>query len=112
MGRPPPLDAALKRLTGALDRLEAASGRLDRVGAERRDLEDALAAMRDDRARLGEEVDAALVRAQRLERATDDVALRLRRAGAVLRRLVAEPGAPSAGAPATTADGAGRRGGA
>ena len=106
MGRPSSLDAALKRLAGALDRLEAASGRLDHVGVERRDLEAALFAMQEDRSRQAEELDAALVRTQRLERATDEVALRLKRAGAVLRRLLAErDAAPAAG---DVAEGEGR----
>ena len=89
MGVPVILDAALKRLSGALDQLEAATERLGRAGAERRDLEDTLALMQDDRARLADELDAALARTQALERATNEVTTRLSSAGTTLRRLLA-----------------------
>ncbi len=84
------LDAALKRLSSALDQLEAASERLARTGAEKRDLVDTLAVMQDDRGRLAHELDAALARTQVLEHATEEVALRLGHAGGALRRLLAE----------------------
>ena len=89
MLRPASLDAALKRLTTALDQLEAASERVTRAGADRRDLADTLAVIQDDRGRLANELDAALTRTQALEHATDEVALRLGQAGASLRRLLA-----------------------
>ena len=89
MGVPVIVDAALKRLSGALDQLEAATERLGRAGAERRDLEDTLAVMQDDRTRLANELDAALARTQALERATDEVSTRLSSAGTTLRRLLA-----------------------
>ena len=89
MPRPASFDAALKRLTTALDQLEAASARLDKAAAERRDLADTLAVIQDDRGRLANELDAALTRTQVLEHATDEVALRLGQAGASLRRLLA-----------------------
>lgn len=84
------LDAALKRLSGALDQLEMASDRLARTGAEKRDLLDTLTLMQDDRGRLANELDAALTRTQALEHATQDVAQRLGRAGGLLRRLLEE----------------------
>ena len=89
MTPPATLDAALKRLTAALDQLEAAAERVTRAGAERRDLVDTLTVMQDDRGRLAGELDAALTRTQVLEHATDEVALRLGHAGAGLRRLLA-----------------------
>lgn len=89
MSRPASLDAALKRLASALDQLEASAERLGRAGAEKRDLEDTLAVMQDDRGRLAHELDAALTRTQVLEHATDEVTLRLRQAGGTLRRLLA-----------------------
>ncbi len=89
---PVSLDAALRRLTGALDHLEAATERLRRAGAERRDLEDTLVVMQDDRGRLAHELDAALARSQLLERTTDDVAARLSTAGTALRRLLVSSG--------------------
>ena len=89
MTRPATLDAALKRLTSALDQLEAAGERVARAGADRRDLVDTLTVMQDDRGRLAGELDAALTRTQALEHANDEVAARLGQAGAGLRRLLA-----------------------
>ena len=90
--RHPALDAALKRLSGSLDLLEAATARLDRSEAERRDLDDVLAAMEDDRGRLAEELDAALKGRQALAEAAGEVAGRLRSAGTVLRGVIAARG--------------------
>lgn len=90
MTRPAPLDAALKRLTSALDQLEAAGERVARAGADRRDLVDTLTVMQDDRGRLAAELDSALTRQLALEHATEEVALRLDRAGGTLRRLLAD----------------------
>ncbi len=92
MARHAPLDAALKRLSSALDQLEAASARLRATGAEKRDLADALAAMQDDRGQLAEDLDVSLTRTRMLEQATDEVARRLGQAGHALRRLVAAQG--------------------
>lgn len=89
MAHPAPLETALKRLSAALDQLEAASERLGKTGEEKRDLEDTLAAMQDDRGRLAQELDAALTRTQAFEHATDAVALRLGHAGKALRRFLA-----------------------
>jgi chromosome segregation ATPase len=88
MARPASLDAALKRLASALDQLEAASERLGKAGAEKRDLADTLAVMQDDRSRLAHELDASLTRTQALEHATGEVAQRLGHAGTTLRRLL------------------------
>ena len=88
MVRPARLEGAMKRLASALDQLEAASGRLARTGAEKADLEEVLALMQDDRSRLAVDLDAALSRTQALDRATEDVARRLSRAGGLLRRLL------------------------
>lgn len=94
MARPASLEAALKRLAAALDQLEAASGRLARIGAEKADLQEVLAVMQDDRSRLAGELDAATARAHTLQRATQEIGQRLDHAGSVLRRLLAaeEPG--------------------
>ena len=88
MASPPRLASALKRFSAALDQVEAAAERLGRVGADKRDLEDTLALMQDDRGRLADDLDAALGRADILQRATDDVALRLAATGTILRRLL------------------------
>ena len=89
MGRQASLDLSLKRLRGALDQLEAATERLGRAAAEKRDLEDTLAVMQDDRGRLAHELDSALARTQVLEHAAEEVAQRLGKAGLSLRRLLA-----------------------
>ncbi len=88
----PQLEAALKRLAAALDQCEAAVQRLGRAGDEKRDLVDTLAVMQDDRGRLAGELDEALTRSRELEHATEEVALRLGRAGGTLRRLLADAG--------------------
>ncbi len=94
MARSASLEAALKRLTSALDQLEAASGRLAETGAEEADLEQALALMQEDRARLACDLDRAMARNQALEQARDHVARRLAEAGVMLRGLLdqAQPG--------------------
>ena len=96
MARPARLEAALKRLGSALDQLEAAAERLSRAGADRRDLEDTLAVMEDDRGRLAGDLDSTLAHKQALEEANDRVAERLGKAGATLRALLirAEMDAP------------------
>ncbi|MGD0634160.1 MAG: DUF4164 family protein [Beijerinckiaceae bacterium] len=92
MARPASLETALKRLTTAVDQLEAASGRLAQTGAEKADLEQALALMQEDRGRLAQDLDAALFRAQSLDLANEQVAKRLSEAGNVLRHLLVEAG--------------------
>ncbi len=93
MARPARLEAALKRLESALDQLEASAERFGRTGADKRDLEDTLAVMQDDRGRLAHELDSTMARKHALEEANDRVAERLGRAGATLRALLilAEP---------------------
>jgi chromosome segregation ATPase len=94
---PPRLDAALRRLSAALDQLEAVGERLSRSGAEKRDLADGLVLMQEDRAQLAETLDAALTRQAALERVMQDVSHRLGSAGVTLRRfLAAEPAGPEA----------------
>ncbi len=83
------LDSALRRLTAALDQLEAASERFAHADAEKRDLTDTLAVMQDDRARLAQELDAAIARTQLLQSATDEVALRIGEATGMIRHLFA-----------------------
>ena len=86
---PSRLDASLRRLSAALDQLEASAERLGKAGAEKRDLVDTLNLMQDDRGRLAGDLDAAIARTQTLERATDEVAGRLNDAGVTLRRYLA-----------------------
>ncbi len=89
MGLPVILDAALQRLLGALDQLESATGRLGEAVAERRDLENTMEAVQNQRTQLANERDAALDRTRALERATDEISSRLSFAGTTLRRLLA-----------------------
>ncbi len=85
---PPSLKAALKRLNGALDQLEAAAERRAKAEGERSDLEEELGLMQDDRTRLAVELDGALARGRALDVATAEVAQRLRTTGATLRKLI------------------------
>lgn len=101
MDLPDRLQRALQRLNGALDALEAAAERRAEAEAARVDAEAEFAVMQDDRSRLAVELDAALARARGLDRAVDEVAGRLDRAGATLRDIAeafAPAGAPSGGA--------------
>jgi hypothetical protein len=86
---PEPLDTALKRLTAALDRLDAASERRAKSDALRTNLEDGLAVMQDDRLRLAVELDGAIARSKSLELANDEVARRLNGASAEIRGVLA-----------------------
>ena len=82
------LDAALKRLTTALDFLDAAASRRADTAAMRGDLESELAVMQDDRARLAQELDSAIARARQLESANAEVARRLEHVGAHIRTMM------------------------
>jgi hypothetical protein len=86
---PERLDAALKRLATALDRLDAASERRAKADALRTNLEDELAVMQDG-SRLAVELDGAIARAKSLELANDEVARRLNDASAEIRGVLAE----------------------
>ena len=98
MTSPNPLDAALKRLAHALESLEAADERRAAAGRVRADLEEELAVMQDDRARLAAELDGALASNRSLSLANADVNARLERAEGMLRELVASLDADEAAA--------------
>lgn len=83
-----PLDAALKRLADAVENLEAADERRAAAGRVRADLEEELAVMQDDRARLAAELDGALASNRSLALANADVSGRIERAEALLRNLL------------------------
>ena len=95
---PDRLQHALHRLGAALDHLEAAAARRAQADAARGNLEDELAVMQDDRARLATELDAVLARTRTLLNANTEVALRLKRANATVRAVLAQvdPGADPA----------------
>ncbi|HWG03377.1 MAG TPA: DUF4164 family protein [Beijerinckiaceae bacterium] len=90
------LDAALRRLAAALDQLEAAAARRAQADAVRSDVEEELAIMRDDRARLAVELDGTVARTQSLQTANAEVSRRLDRVSTVLRSVLAavEPDEP------------------
>jgi chromosome segregation ATPase len=89
MKTPLRVDSALKRLSSALDQLEAAQSRRQKADLMRSDLGEELAIMQDDRARLAVELDSALTRAKALETANREVAQKLGSASAAIRSVLA-----------------------
>jgi hypothetical protein len=87
------LDTALRRLSAALDRLEAANERRAKAQAMQANVEEELAIMQDDRARLAVELDGAIARSKALELANEDAASRLNHACAEIRAVLAEAAA-------------------
>ncbi len=98
---PEPLQRALRRLGSAIDHLEAAAARRAEADATRGNLDDELAVMQDDRARLAADLDGALARGRTLAQANGDVGQRLAQASAVVRDILDEmarsPTTPSSG---------------
>jgi len=84
-----PLEPSLKRLRAAIDLLEAAVERRARQDSARADVQEELALMQDDRARLAVELDGALERNRGLLSANAEAARRLSRAGAAIRAVIA-----------------------
>lgn len=87
---PERLDAALRRLAMALDRLEASGERLAKADAARGNLEEELAVLQDDRSRLAVELDGAIARANALELANEEVGRRLKHASEEIRAVLTE----------------------
>ena len=83
-----PFEPSLRRMRAAIDLLEAALERRARRDASRRDADEELALMQDDRARLAVELDGALDRARALEAANAEAAKRLAQASAALDQLI------------------------
>lgn len=71
------IEAATRRLTRALDAIEAAAERRREVELGKDDLAAQVYALDDDRSRLANDLDAALARARALENANRDIARRL-----------------------------------
>ncbi|MDB5572137.1 MAG: uncharacterized protein JWN93_3320 [Hyphomicrobiales bacterium] len=88
MNLPDRLQESLKRLASALDHLEAAGERRAMADRVRSDLEEELAVMQDDRARLAVELDGALDRMRVLNTANEDVSQRLERASQTIRSVL------------------------
>jgi hypothetical protein len=84
------VDLALERLGKALERLERTVALKLEDDLSNAELEEELAIMRDDRARLALDLDAALARQNALEKARDEVLRRLDSAG---KGVAAELGA-------------------
>jgi hypothetical protein len=76
------LDRALERLRGALEQLEQTVAVKLEEDLSNAELEEELAIMQDDRARLALDLDDALGRVVALEKARDEVLRRLDSAGA------------------------------
>lgn len=85
----PTLEAALDRLTRAIDQLEGATSRQRDGERARADLDAELAAVQDDRQRLAFELDAVTARASRLDAAAGEIDRRLEGAMAELRAVAA-----------------------
>jgi hypothetical protein len=83
------LEAALRRLSAALDLLAAANERRAEAQAMRANLAEELALMQDDRTRLAVELDGAIARVKALELANEEAARRLSRAVAEVRAVLA-----------------------
>lgn len=90
---PERVDLALRRLAIALDRLEAASERHAKARAARANLEEELAVMQDDRARLAVELDGAMARVRALELANEEALRRLACAMGNIRAVLGDAGA-------------------
>jgi Domain of unknown function (DUF4164) len=84
-----PLEPSLKRLRAAIDLLEAAVERRARQDSARGDVQEELALMQDDRARLAVELDGALESNRALLSANNEAARRLAHAGATIRAVIA-----------------------
>jgi hypothetical protein len=87
----PALEAAFVRFERALGTLEAAVARRLEDEASMADLEEALAVMQDDRARLALDLDAALARAATVEKTRDEVLRRVERAQAGVAAVLGAP---------------------
>jgi hypothetical protein len=72
-----PIDSATRRLTLALDALEAAVDRKIEIERSRTILTEQVHALDEDRSRLASELDAQTARARRLEAANRDIARRI-----------------------------------
>ena len=82
------LDPPLERLRAAIELVEAAVERRRRIDATRRDAQEELALMQDDRARLAVELDGALEHNRALTSANAEAAKRLAKAEAAIRAVL------------------------
>jgi hypothetical protein len=91
------MDAALERLSRALDLLEQAVDARSDAESRRAERGEALSVLEDDRSRLAVELDGALARNRSLQHAAEDVSRRLEAAGTTVQALLAaaEPHTPT-----------------
>jgi hypothetical protein len=82
------LDQALVRLDAALGQMEAAAQRRLDLDRRRGEIENELALMQDDRARLAVDLDGALARANAAEHAASEALRRIDAAMAAIRDVV------------------------
>ena len=90
MNSPKRTDAALKRFLTALDLLEASMERRAGSAEQLANQQEELAVMQDDRARLAAELDGALKRNNTLGLANDEVRIKLEKACAAIRAILAQ----------------------
>lgn len=88
MSLPLAVEMALKRLSAALDQLDAAAERRALSDAMRSDLEEELTVMQDDRSRLAVELDGALAQTRAMAQAHEIVTQRLAHAKETLRNIL------------------------
>jgi hypothetical protein len=81
---------AVRRLFAALDRLDAARERCAAADGRRANLQEELAIMQDDRAKLAVELDGAAARVKTLELANDEVTRKLAHAITEIRAVLAQ----------------------
>jgi chromosome segregation ATPase len=89
-GLPDGVAEAVRRLFAALDRLDAARERRAEADRLRANLEEELAIMQDDRARLAVELDGAAARVKTLESANDEARRKLSHAMAEITAVLAK----------------------
>src|SRR5580700_7541614 len=82
------IDAATRRLMGALDALERAVERRREADRDENELAARIQALGADRSRLADELDGSLVKSRRLERANREIAERLDAAIGTIREVL------------------------
>jgi len=82
------LDAAIKRITTALDHLDAAVERRIQTDRLQLDLFEEYNVMQDDRARLGIELESSALRARQLEQAAREASKKLERASITITSIL------------------------
>ncbi|MBV1705749.1 MAG: DUF4164 family protein [Hyphomicrobiales bacterium] len=88
MALPTALQSLFARVNAALDQLEAAVERRVSSDAAHANLDEELAILQDDRARLAVDLDSALARSRQLSETNEEVAARLRLLGSSVRGVI------------------------